>query len=72
VDRSPPAPDLTAAQQLVCARLDAEGTFPSALGNGSVFLYRTRASGTDRWLVSPAGRVVDFDFLQADRADVAA
>jgi hypothetical protein len=58
-------PDLTPAQQLVSSRLDAEGAFPSALPTGSVFLYRATTGGTDRWLVNPAGQVIDFERLQA-------
>ena len=60
-------PRLTPAQELVCTRLDAEGTFPSALDNGSVFFYRTTHQGTDRWLVNPAGQVLEFEHLQLER-----
>jgi hypothetical protein len=58
---------MTAAQELVAGRLSAEGAFPSALGNGSVFLYRGGDDGTDRWLVSPAGQIVAFERLAAQR-----
>ena len=63
----PLQPSLTAAQQLVSGRLHADGAFPSALGNGSVFLYRGTADGTDRWLVNPAGQIIEFQRLAADR-----
>jgi hypothetical protein len=60
------SPDrLSDDQQLVVSRLDAEGSFPSALANGSVFLYRATGTGTDRWLVTRAGEVVDFTHLPA-------
>jgi hypothetical protein len=56
---------LTPAQEEMVARLDADGSFPSALANGSVFLYRTTGAGTDRWLVTRAGQVMDFTHLPA-------
>jgi hypothetical protein len=59
---------LSPAQLMMLSRLDAEGAFPSALANGSVFLYRTTGTGTDRWLVTRAGQVVDFTHLSAAAA----
>lgn len=63
-------PTLTEAQRLVWSRLRADGAFGSALGNGSVFLYRGIDGGTDRWLVNPAGRILEFERLARERLTI--